>query len=135
MNPSQLRYVKLSAIVAVVALIYSLPIPGLDRLGPLQPAVVAAIFVFLTFRFGIRSWTLTLAFCFALWVQTIVLTYLVTSLPAARAAGLETGLKGAMAVLVAVFASPVTLFAPLVAASLIHVLLQRWMPNYRLERP
>ena len=131
MAPQFVRPLKLVGLAATLWILYLIPWPGPVWVTPAKPAVIAVAFALLSWRLGVGSWLLTIVFSLTFFVHGIADYYVHSSDQGTNLAGAPPGTKESILYLWAVLFSPISLWAPLLLASLSYALVTRLRSNNR----
>jgi len=135
MAPQFVRPLKLGALAATLWILYLLPWPGPVWIEPCKPAITAVAFALLSWRLGVGSWPLTIAFSLTFFFYGIADTYARSFGSAGDLAGEPPETRHAMLYLWAVLFSPISLWAPVLFGALTYGLISRLRSNNRWRGP
>jgi hypothetical protein len=129
MPPPRDRYVKLSALTAVLWAIYLVPWPVPDAITIALPTILAATFALLAHRLGLATWGLVLTFSATFFLHSVVAMYFGTAPPAGNLAATDSEMRLGMTYLGALLFSPFTLWGPVVGSCLAYAAARRARSN------
>jgi hypothetical protein len=125
------RALKVITLAATLWITYLLPWPGPAWVAATKPAVTAAAFAALSWRLGVGSWPLTIAFCLTFFPFGVIETHAVSFAPGTDLAGAPSDTRLWTLYLWAMLFSPISLWAPVVFGTLTYTLVTRFRSNNR----
>lgn len=109
--------------------------PGLAWIEPEKPAILATVFVFLSWRLRVDSWPLTIAFSLSFFIYGAVAMLASSYNPSNDLAHEPLGTKSVFVYFGIMILSPISLWAPVILGSSSYAMIRRLRPNARRSGP
>jgi hypothetical protein len=131
MSPRTHRSIKVLGLCGTLWVVCLAPWPGPAWLEATKPALLAAIFSLVSYRLGIDSWPLTIAFSLTFFLYSVAEFLGTAYYPGSDLSALPADATSPLVYLGVMALSPISLWAPVIFGTSTYAIIRRFGSNLR----